>query len=54
MQLRKSTRVWLVLFGVGLAGAIVLSRWLSDSGCFGAFDMLLAVVAGLVLLVLEH
>lgn len=50
MQLRKSTRIWLVLFGVGLAAAIVLGRVLPDSGCFGGFASLLAVAAGLVLL----
>ncbi len=50
MQLRKSTRIWLVLFGTGLAAAIVLDRLLPESGCFGAFAALLAVAAGLVLL----
>ena len=50
MQLRKSTRLWLVLFGVGLAAALILERLLPDSGCFGGFALLLAVAAGLVLL----
>lgn len=50
MQLRKSTRIWLVLLGLGLAAGIVLERVLPESGCFGVFAVLLAVVAGLVLL----
>ena len=50
MQLRKSTRIWLVLFGVGIAAAIAIERVLPDSGCFGVFAVLLSVAAGLVLL----
>ena len=50
MQLRKSTRIWLVLFGVGLTAAILFEWLLPDSGCFGGFAVLLALAAGLALL----
>ncbi len=50
MQLRKSTRIWLAIFAVGLAAAFLLERALPESGCFGAFAGLLASAAGLVLL----
>lgn len=50
MQLRKSTRIWLALFAVGLASTVLFERALPESGCFGAFARLLASAAGLVLL----
>ena len=53
VQLRKSTRIWLVILLLAVATRIVMKRalGLEDTGCFGGFVVLLAVVACVFLLV---
>ncbi len=50
MSLKKSTRVWLGLFAVSTAGAVILGRVSPDAGCLTTVLTLLAAVALLVLL----
>ena len=51
MALRKSTRIWLLLFVVSCAAAIVLGATQTETGCARLIAVNLAIMAGLVLLV---
>ena len=51
MALRKSTRVWLIVFGVSCVAAIVLGATQADTGCGRALAVAIAITAALVLLV---
>jgi serine phosphatase RsbU (regulator of sigma subunit) len=51
VALRKSTRIWLVVFGVSCVVAIVLGATQSDSGCARILAINVAIAALLVLLV---
>ena len=50
MQLRKSTKIWLAVLGVGVVGAIVLSHTDSSEGCVRMLFVGIAWMAALVLL----
>jgi serine phosphatase RsbU (regulator of sigma subunit) len=51
VALRKSTRIWLLLFVVSCVAAIVLGATQTETGCARIIAINLAIVAGLVLLV---
>jgi serine phosphatase RsbU (regulator of sigma subunit) len=53
VQLRKSTRIWLVILVLAVGTRVVMKRalGLEDTGCFGGFVLLLAVAASVFLFV---
>jgi serine phosphatase RsbU (regulator of sigma subunit) len=51
VALRKSTRIWLLVFGISCAVAFVLAATKAGSGCVRVLAIGVAIVAGLVLFV---
>jgi len=51
VALRKSTRIWLLVFGVSCVVAIVLGVTKTDTGCGRALAVAVAIVAAFVLIV---
>lgn len=49
MPLRKSTRIWLIIFAAALLLSLVIERTERDSGCLGLFVKSVAITAGFVL-----
>ena len=50
MKLKKSTRIWLIVFGASLLVTILLHQILLSLGCVGSITFAVAVVSCLVLL----
>jgi serine phosphatase RsbU (regulator of sigma subunit) len=50
VKLRKSTRIWLLVFGISLVAAVVLHEIRGDAGCVAPLATAVAIVCGIVLL----